>query len=68
MTRFGFRTIERFFNGVGYRVEVLEEAEEKSEYEELGEDMLTIIVRFSSRIYGARGGRRRKENSDAEST
>jgi predicted site-specific integrase-resolvase len=33
----------------------------------LGEDMLTIIVRFSSRLYGARGGRRQKESSDAES-
>jgi predicted site-specific integrase-resolvase len=67
LTRFGFRTIERFFNGVGCRVEVLGELEGKSEHEELGEDMLTIIVRFSSRIYGARGGRRQKESSDAES-
>jgi len=68
LTRFGFRTIERFFNGVGCRVEVLEEAEEKNEHEELIEDILTIIVSFSSRLYGARGGRRQKESSDAAST
>lgn len=68
LTRFGFRTIERFFKGVGCTVEVLEQVEGKSEHEELVEDILTIIVSFSSRIYGARGGRKRKENSNAEST
>jgi len=68
LTRFGFRTIERFFKGVGCTVEILEQVEGKSEHEELVEDILTIIVSFSSRIYGARGGRKRKENSNAEST
>jgi len=53
---------------VGCTVEVLEQVEGKSEHEELVEDILTIIVSFSSRIYGARGGRKRKENSNAEST
>jgi len=67
LTRFGFRTIERFFKGVGCTVEVLEQVEGKSEHEELVEDILTIIVSFSSRIYGARGGRKRKDNPDAES-
>lgn len=67
LTRFGFRTIERFFNGVGCAVEVLEQVEGKSEHEELVEDILTIIVSFSSRIYGARGGRKRKEVSNADS-
>ena len=51
LTRFGFRTIERFFKGVGCTVEVLEQVEGKSEHEELVEDILTIIVSFSSRIY-----------------
>lgn len=64
LTRFGFRTIERFFRGVGCTVEVLEQVEGKSEHEELVEDILTIIVSFSSRIYGARGGRKRKEAND----
>ncbi|WP_084568690.1 IS607 family transposase [Chloroflexus sp. Y-396-1] len=67
LARFGFRTIERFFKGVGCTVEVLEREESKDEHEELVEDILTIIVRFSSRIYGKRGGRKRKENADAES-
>lgn len=67
LTRFGFKTIERFFNGVGCTIEVLEQKEGKSEHEELVEDILTIIVSFSSRIYDARGGRKRKENTDAES-
>ena len=65
LTRFGFRTIERFFNGVGCTVEVLEQSEEKGEHEELVEDILTIIVSFSSRIDGKRGGRKRKEIADA---
>jgi excisionase family DNA binding protein len=68
LTRFGFRAIERFFKGVGCTVEVLEQTEGKGEHEELVEDILTIIVSFSSRIYGARGGRKRKEKADAEST
>ncbi|MBI4640213.1 MAG: IS607 family transposase [Candidatus Tectomicrobia bacterium] len=65
LTHFGFRTLERFFGGVGCTVEVLEQAEDKGEHEELVEDILTIIVRFSSRIYGARGGRQRKEAGNA---
>jgi len=68
LTRFGFRTFERFFKGVGCTVEVLDQSEEKGEHEELVEDILTIIVSFSSRIYGARGGRKRKDNPNAEST
>ena len=68
LTRFGFRTLERFFNGVGCSVEILEKSDGKSEHEELVEDILTIIVSFSGRIYGARGGRKRKSNADTEST
>lgn len=58
--------LEQFFKGVGCAVEVLEQAEEKGEHEELVEDILTIIVSFSSRIYGVRGGRKRKEANDAD--
>ena len=60
LTRFGFKTFERFFNGIGCVVEVLEPVEGKGEYGELVEDILTIIVSFSSRIYGKRGGRKSK--------
>ncbi len=62
LTRLGFRTIERFFNGVGCTVEVLEQKDGK--YKELVEDILTIIVGFRSRMYGKRGGRKRKGASD----
>jgi len=68
LTRFGFQTIERFFNGVGCTVEILEQTESKNEHEELVGDILTIIVSFSGRIYGARGGRKRKEKADAKRT
>ena len=51
----------QIFNNVGCTVEVLEEKENKGEHEELVEDILTIIVSFSSRIYGKRSRRRRKE-------
>ncbi|MDI6815857.1 MAG: IS607 family transposase [Actinomycetota bacterium] len=66
-TRFGFRTIERFFNGVGCTVEVLEKTEDKSEHEELVENILTMIVSFSSRIYEAHGGPKRKVADNAGS-
>lgn len=68
LTRFGFKTMERLFNGMGCTIEVLEQAEGKGGHEELVEDILTIIVSFSSRIYEARGGRKRKEKSNVEST
>ncbi len=68
LTRFGFRTIERFFNGVGCTIEVLEQKESTNEHEELVEDILTITVSFSSRIYGKRGGRKREDKANAEST
>jgi len=64
LTRFGYKTIERFLNGVGCTVEVLEQKEGRDEHKELVEDILTIIVSFSSRIYGKRGGRKRKEVND----
>jgi len=64
LTRFGFRTIERFFNGVGCTVEVIEQSDKKGEHEELVEDILTIIAGFSSRIYGKRGGRKHNKVSD----
>jgi len=35
--------------------------------DKLVEDILTVIVSFSSRIDGARGGRKRKEQTDAAS-
>jgi putative resolvase len=65
LTRYGFRTIERFFKGVGCTVEVLEEAEGKSEPEELVEDLLTIMGSCRSSMYGARDGRKRTEDNDA---
>jgi putative resolvase len=64
LTRLGFRTIERFFNGVGCTVEVLEQNDGKDEHEELVEDILTITVGFRRRMYGKRGGRKRKGASD----
>ncbi len=59
-------THERFFKGAGCTIEVLEQVEGKSEHEELVEDILTIIVSFSSRIYGTRGERKRKEANHAD--
>jgi len=49
-------------------IEILEQTESKNEHEELVEDILTIIVSFSGRIYGARGGRKRHEESKNDYT
>ena len=67
LTRFGFRTIERFFKGVGCTVEVLEQVEGKSEHEELVEDMLSLLSSFSAKIYGRRSAERRKKKTDGNS-
>jgi len=67
LTRFGFRTIERFFKGVGCTVEVLEQVEGKSEHEELVEDILSLLSSFSAKIYGRRSAERRKKKTDGNS-
>ena len=55
LTRFGFHYIEQICRKFGTRIEVIsDEAETKSEQEELAEDIISIIHSFSGKLYGMR--------------
>ena len=55
LTRFGFHYIEQICRKFGTRIEVIsDEAETKSEQEELAEDIIFIIHSFSGKLYGMR--------------
>ena len=53
LTRFGFHYIEQICRKFGTRIEVISnEAETKSEQEELAEDIISIIHSFNGKLYG----------------
>ena len=55
LTRFGFHYIEQICKKFGTRIEVIsDEAEAKTEQEELAEDIISIIHSFSRKLYGMR--------------
>ena len=55
LTRFGFHYIEQICKKFGTRIEVIsDEAEAKTEQEELTEDIISIIHSFSGKLYGMR--------------
>jgi len=51
LARFGFESLERYFESHGVRIEVVEESE-KGYMEELIEDFVSIVISFAARIYG----------------
>ena len=61
--------LDATFSNLEIMVEVMETKEKKYE-EELAEDIMKILTRYSARYYGARGGRKKKikvENEPDES-
>ena len=53
LTRFGFKTLEFFFQQHGAEVIILNERD-KTSREELIEDLITIISHFAGKLYGMR--------------
>ena len=53
LTRFGFKTLQQFFQNYGTEIIVINQ-EEKEPKEELVEDLITIISHFAGKIYGMR--------------
>jgi len=54
LTRFGFEYLEYFFQQFGVRVEVVLGEEPKDAYQELVEDLLSIVTSFAGKLYGIR--------------
>ncbi len=60
LTRFGFNYLEYFLRQYGVRIEVVFGEEPKDTYQELIEDLLTIVTSFASKLYGMRSHRKKK--------
>jgi len=55
LTRFGFNYLETYFESYGVRIHVVSDKVEKNTvYEELVEDLLSIVTSFSGKLYGIR--------------
>lgn len=54
LTRFGFDTLRKTFEAHGTSIEVLNAIELKSPQQEMAEDLITIVSRFSGDLYGLR--------------
>ncbi len=61
LTRFGFETFTAYCKGFGVEVVVLEEAEVKEFEQEMAEDLVSLVTSYSARMYGRRGGRRKRD-------
>jgi len=63
ISRFGFKTFEQFCTNLGIEVVVLNGSEAKEFEQELTEDIISLIASYSGRLYGKRGGRKKKQNA-----
>jgi len=54
LTRFGFKTLQQFFQNYGTEIIVINQEEEKEPKEELVEDLITIVSHFAGKLYGKR--------------
>jgi len=55
LTRFGFNYLKTYFESYGVKIHVINgEGDKKSVYEELVEDLLSIVTSFSGKLYGVR--------------
>ncbi len=58
LTRFGFNYLGMYFESYNVKIHVLDEGlKDRTVYEELTDDLLSIITSFSGRLYGTRSGK-----------
>jgi predicted site-specific integrase-resolvase len=60
LCRYGFTVFQGYCEGLGVDVMVLEEQEHKEFEQEFAQDVVALIASFSARLYGRRGGRKKK--------
>jgi len=64
IARYGFETFKSYCESYGVDVIVLKDAEKKEFEEEMVEDIIALIASYSAKLYGRRGGRKKKGNND----
>jgi len=60
LTRFGFEYFEFFFKQYNVRIEAVLGEEPKDAYQELVEDLMSIITSFAGKLYGMRSQKKKK--------
>jgi len=60
LARFGLGYIRRFLEAFGVELVVLNGKESEEVHRELAEDLVAVVSSFAARIYGKRGGAKRK--------
>jgi len=60
LTGFGFDTLKKVFEAHGTTIEVLNQTDAKPPQQELVEDLITIISRFSGKLYGMRSPKQKE--------
>jgi len=65
LCRYGFSVFQEYCLGLGVDVVILQEAESREFEQEFAEDVVALIASFSARLYGRRGGRKKKEKTCA---
>lgn len=64
LTRFGFNYLKTYFESYGVKIQVVnDEGNKKSVYEELVEDLLSIVTSFSGKLYGIRSKKKEEVTS-----
>lgn len=61
LARLGNVYLELLCESHGARIEAIEEKASANENEELVKDLISIVISFSARLYGRRGGRKAKQ-------
>jgi len=60
LTRFGYEYLEYFLKQYGVSIETVFGEEPKNAYQELVEDLITIVTSFAGKLYGMRSHRKKK--------
>ncbi|MCL4439295.1 MAG: IS607 family transposase [Firmicutes bacterium] len=64
LTRFGFNYLKTYFESYGVKIHIMNgEEDKKTVYEELVEDLLSIVTSFSGKLYGIRSRKREEVTS-----
>jgi putative resolvase len=64
LARFGFETFVIYCRNLGVDVVVLEDAAPKEFEQEFADDIISLVASYSGRMYGRRGGRKKKGKTD----
>lgn len=64
LARFGFETFVIYCRNLGVDVVVLEDATPKEFEQEFADDIIALVASYSGRMYGRRGGRKKKVKTD----